>query len=69
LWPQLVGTSLAESTRVVGLDGGRIVIRVPDQAWQRQLASIRGRLLDRVNEPFAHRWITGIGFTHEDKRN
>ena len=37
LWPQLVGASLAEATSAVAIDGTRVVIRVPDPTWKRQL--------------------------------
>lgn len=69
LWPKLVGTSLAETTSVVAIDGTRVVIRVPDRTWKEQLQSIRPWLLRRMNEPWPNSWITDIGFTHEDKRN
>lgn len=69
LWPKLVGESLARSTSVVGIDGSRIIVRVPDAIWKKQLLSIRGRILDKVNEPWPSRWVQDIRFTYEDKRN
>ena len=69
LWPKLVGKSLAESTSVVGIDGSRIIIRVPDPTWTKQLRLIRGQILNKVNEPWPSRWIKDIGFTYEDNRN
>ena len=69
LWPKLVGDLLADTTSVVGIRGSRIIVRVPDQTWKKQLLSIRGQILNKVNEPWPNRWITDIGFTYEDKRN
>jgi predicted nucleic acid-binding Zn ribbon protein len=69
LWPKLVGPSLARATSVAQIRGSRIIIRVPDQTWTPQLESIRGQLLQKVNEPWPNRWINDIGFTYEDKRN
>jgi predicted nucleic acid-binding Zn ribbon protein len=69
LWPTLVGESLAKATSVAQIRGSRLIIRVPDQTWAPQLRSIRGRLLQKVNEPWPNRWINDIGFTYEDKRN
>jgi predicted nucleic acid-binding Zn ribbon protein len=69
LWPRLVGDSLAGATSVVGIRGSRILVKVPDRTWEKQLRSIRGRILTKVNEPWPNRWITDIGFTYEDKRN
>ena len=68
-WPTLVGQPLAGSTSVVGIKGSRIIVRVPDPAWKKQLLSIRGRILSKVNEPWPNPWIKDIGFTYEDKRN
>ena len=66
LWPKLVGSSLAESTSVVGVDGSRVLIQVPDPSWKKQLLSIRTQLLRKLNEPWPQRWITEIGFTDEN---
>ena len=66
LWPKLVGESLAGSTSVVRIEGSRIIIRVPDPIWTKQLLSIRGSILIKVNEPWPSRWIKDIGFTYED---
>ena len=68
LWPTLVGASLAASTSVIGIRGSRMLVQVPDRNWERQLTSIRGRLLARVNEPWPNRRINDIGFTYEDQR-
>lgn len=68
-WPKLVGNPLAESTSVVEVRGSRIIVRVPDRTWKQQLISLRGWMLNKVNEPWPNRWITDIEFTYEDKRN
>ena len=69
LWPKLVGSSLAEATSVVGIDGTRVLIQVPDPSWKKQLLSIRAQLLRKMNEPWPHPWITDIGFTYENHPN
>ena len=69
LWPMIVGSALAESTMVERIEGARVVIRVPDQTWEKQLRSIRSRLLRKMNEPWPNAWIRDIGFIHENKRN
>ena len=69
LWPQLVGQSLADETSAVAIDGTRVVIRVPDPTWKRQLLSIRPWLIRRINEPWPNGWITDIGFIYENKRS
>ena len=69
LWPRIVGSALAESTMVERIEGARVVIRVPDHTWEKQLRSIRSRLLRKMNEPWPNAWIRDIGFIHESKRN
>jgi predicted nucleic acid-binding Zn ribbon protein len=66
LWPQLVGSSLANATSVTAIHGSRVVINVPDQIWRKQLIRMREQLLARINEPWATSWIKEIAFTHEN---
>jgi predicted nucleic acid-binding Zn ribbon protein len=68
LWPTLVGADLAAATKVVALQGTVVVLNVPDKIWRRQLIKMKGRLLSRMNEPWASPIITDIAFTHEDYR-
>ena len=68
LWPTLVGADLAGATKVVALQGSVVVLNVPDKIWRRQLLKMKGRLLARMNEPWASPIITDIAFTHEDYR-
>ena len=69
LWPTLVGPELASATRIVALHGPRVVLNVPDMIWRKQLMSMKGRLLAKLNEPWPSPMITEIAFTHEDYRS
>ena len=69
LWPTLVGPELASATKVVALQGARVVLQVPDQIWRKQLIKMKGRLLSKLNEPWPSPFITDIAFTHEDHRS
>ena len=69
LWPTLVGPELSEATRVVAIQGTLVVLNVPDRTWRKQLLSMKGRLLKKLNEPWALPIITEIAFTHEDYRS
>ena len=66
LWPSLVGTTLAEATRITAVQGSRVVINVPDQVWRKQLVKMKPQLLTRMNEPWATPWIQEIAFTYEN---
>ena len=69
LWPTLVGPELASATKVVALQGSRVVLNVPDQIWRKQLLKMRTKLLAKLNEPWPSPLITEIAITHEDYRS
>ena len=66
LWPSLVGAKLAGATRVVAIQGSRVVVNVPDLIWRKQMVKMRSQLLARMNEPWPTPWITEIAFTYEN---
>jgi len=66
LWPALVGPQLAGATTVTAVQGGRVVINVPDLVWRRQLTRMRPQLLAKMNAPWATPWIKEIAFTYEN---
>ena len=66
LWPGIAGASLAENTSIVAVEGGEVVIRVPDRIWSRQLLSMRPLLLKKINQPWPGRGIRQIRFIYED---
>ena len=69
LWPSLVGPELAAVTKIVALQGTRVVVNVPDRMWRRELSAMKTRLLAKLNEPWPSSFITEIFFTHEDYRS
>jgi predicted nucleic acid-binding Zn ribbon protein len=66
LWPALVGSTLANATKVTAVHGSRVVINVPDQIWRKQLIKMRPQLLQKLNEPWPTPWIKDIAFTYEN---
>jgi predicted nucleic acid-binding Zn ribbon protein len=66
LWPLLVGPHLARAIEVTGVHGSRVVVKVPDQIWRRQLVRMKPQLLAKMNEPWATPWIKEIAFTYEN---
>jgi len=67
LWPTLVGEQLATATRVTAIHGSTVVLTVPDRIWRRELARMKRRLLQRINEPWGAALITEIAFTNENQ--
>jgi predicted nucleic acid-binding Zn ribbon protein len=66
LWPHIAGSFLARNTSVAGVAGQRVVVRVPDATWKRQLRSIGPALLRKVNEPWPGSRFVEIRFVYED---
>jgi predicted nucleic acid-binding Zn ribbon protein len=66
LWPALVGEQLAAVTRITAIYGSTAVLDVPDRIWRKQLYSMKGRLLSRMNEPWGTQRITEISITNEN---
>jgi hypothetical protein len=50
LWPQLVGSGLAQRTEVLALEGVTLRIRVADERWKQVLHNMRRTILDRMAE-------------------
>jgi len=49
-WPSAVGARLAARTQAVALIGGTLVVEVEDFVWQRQLFTLKGQILKRLEE-------------------
>jgi Dna[CI] antecedent, DciA len=65
-WPVACGRSMAERGAVVGYENGVVRLQVADEAWLRQLMSIRGQLAGEMAR-IAKVKVTEIHF--ELKRN
>ena len=50
LWPEIVGSKLAEVTRVKGLDDAALFVEVRSSAWLTELSMMKDAFLERVNE-------------------
>jgi hypothetical protein len=61
-WPAAVGPRLAERTEVVSLDGGTLVVRVPDTRYSRILFRLRREILARLREAVGQRAPRALGF-------
>jgi len=61
-WPEAVGKRLALRTRAVGVVRSRLVVEVEDAIWQRQLFTLRGQILKRLEQVLGQPLITEIEF-------
>ena len=61
-WPAAVGPRLAERTQVLALDGGTLVVRVPDARYTRILFRLRREILERLRLSLGRRAPRQLGF-------
>ena len=50
LWPEIVGSQLAEVTRAKGVDEAALFVEVRSSAWLSELSMMKEAFLERVNE-------------------
>ena len=61
-WPGAVGARLAERTRVVSLEGGTLVVRVPDARYARILHRLRREILAKLRQSAGAHAPRALGF-------
>jgi len=57
-WPEVVGARVSRVTRAVAVQGDALVVEVASSAWIHELSTIRGMILEKLNE---HRSGPAIG--------
>ena len=62
LWKEIVGEHLARRTRPVKITRSKLVVLVPSSTWKRQLSSLRGEIVSRLNQ------VLGAGITRVEFR-
>jgi hypothetical protein len=61
-WAIAVGRTIANRTNATALVRSRLVVHVDDATWQRQLWTLRGQILRRLEEALGRQLITEIEF-------
>lgn len=61
-WAMAAGKKIAEHTRATTLVRGSLIVEVGDQVWQRQLSTLRPRLLQNLKEVLGEAVVTDIDF-------
>ncbi|MGQ9635156.1 MAG: DUF721 domain-containing protein [Bryobacteraceae bacterium] len=49
-WPAAVGPRIAARTQAVALVGDKLLVEVEDSVWQRQLSTLKGQILNRLED-------------------
>ncbi len=63
VWPVAVGDSVARRTRVEGLSGQTLRVRVPDAAWRRTLHRMQPQVLARLRDLLGEAAPRRLGFS------
>jgi len=61
-WPQAVGKKIACHTAAVSLIRNRLVVEVEDAVWQRQLFTLRGQILARIEQVMGRFMVEELEF-------
>src|SRR4051794_33532585 len=61
-WSVAVGNTIARRTSVIALVRTRLVIAVEDKVWQRQLFTLRGQILTRLDEALGKKLVEELEF-------
>lgn len=59
-WNDIVGESIAQHTRVIGIQGGVLEVQCDSTSWAAQLRMLRGQFTNRIEELFPGSQITDI---------
>ena len=61
-WPVAAGKKIAAHSRATNIVRGRLVVEVTDEIWQRQLRSVRGFILAKIEKDLGEPIVTDIEF-------
>lgn len=66
-WKKVAGEGLRGKTAPVALDGETLVVAVRDATWKRNLESLAGQMIFKVNSAFRRQFVTFIEFRIDEK--
>ena len=61
-WSVAAGKKIAAHSRAITIVRGRLVVEVTDEIWQRQLRSVRGFILKKIEKDLGAPIVTDIEF-------
>jgi hypothetical protein len=62
LWPQVVGSELAQNTRLKAIRRGTLIVSVPDREWLKSLGSLDAMILEAVGRLGTGRTYDAVEF-------
>ena len=61
-WSEAVGPRIAEQTEALGVEDGRVFIRVRSSSWKTELVFMKPKIIDRLNKAVGEEVIKDIVF-------
>lgn len=62
MWSQIVGARIAEKTEAIGVEDGKVFVRVLSSSWKTELIFVKQEIIDRLNRAVGRRVIRDIVF-------
>ena len=63
LWPQIVGKETAANSRPLSLGKKKLLVEVPSEVWQTELAGLEATFLSNINNYWRLSLVERIQFT------
>jgi predicted nucleic acid-binding Zn ribbon protein len=61
-WPDIVGRRVAEHSRALRVDGGRLLVEVDSSVWSQELTLMKRKILGRINDRIGRQAIDNVHF-------
>ena len=61
-WPDIVGGRVAEHSRAIKVDGGRLLVEVDSSVWSQELTLMKRSILRRINDRIGRQAIDNVHF-------
>jgi predicted nucleic acid-binding Zn ribbon protein len=61
-WPEIVGHRVAEHSRAVRVDNGRLLVEVDSPVWSQELTLMKRSILRRINDRIGGQAVDNVHF-------
>ncbi|MBD3368669.1 MAG: DUF721 domain-containing protein [Candidatus Eisenbacteria bacterium] len=61
-WPEIVGPKVAEHSRALRIERGRLVVEVPSAVWAQELSLMRRTIQQKINRRLGSRTVETLQF-------
>jgi predicted nucleic acid-binding Zn ribbon protein len=61
-WPDIVGRRVAEHSRAIRVDNGRLLVEVDSSVWSQELTLMKRSILRRINDRIGRQAVDNVHF-------